>query len=138
MWAAPLPGRTSTITDTVATFFMLPFMSCLFCTTAVRQQRRAGRLVALTPTESESTRTLLGHLSADRWRRGLAFGGLSALVFSPPVVLLLVVSHLGPISVPDFVLYKAALGVVLGAVVTPVIALQAMADAPRDPTSASP
>jgi hypothetical protein len=137
LWVAPLPGKTSTITDTVGTFFMLPFMTCLFCTTTVRQQRRAGRLAALTPTESERTRALLGHLSAVRWRRGLVFGGLSALAFSPPVVLLLVASHLGPISVPDFVLYKASLGVVLGAIVTPVIALQAMADAPCDATSAS-
>ena len=46
----------------------------------------------------------------------------------PRAVLLLAVWGLGSVSSTQFVVYKMILGVLLGAVVTPVIAVLAMAD----------
>jgi len=50
------------------------------------------------------------------------------VVLAPPAGIVLVASDFGDISSGDFVLYKAILGVALGAVVTPLIALWAMSD----------
>jgi hypothetical protein len=55
-------------------------------------------------------------------------GGLCALVLSPLSALVLIAVDSGGLSTPGFVLYKAMLGVALGAIVTPLIALCAMAD----------
>jgi hypothetical protein len=47
---------------------------------------------------------------------------------APAAVAILIATDSGGLSVADFVLYKAILGVALGALVTPAIALLALAD----------
>jgi hypothetical protein len=47
---------------------------------------------------------------------------------SPVAIVVLAVGQLGSVSTTQFVLYKMILGVLLGAVLTPVIAVLAMAD----------
>jgi hypothetical protein len=126
LWTLPLPGKPNIITDTVGTFFMLPLITCLLVTTAIWHEVRVGRLPRL--TGSPRPQSLLTRLPTGRLRRGAALGGLCALVLSPLSALVLVGVDSGGLSTPDFVLYKAVLGVVLGAIVTPVIALCAMAD----------
>ena len=49
-------------------------------------------------------------------------------MLAPPAVIVLVALDYGDISVGEFVLFKAIFGVVLGALVTPPIALAAMTD----------
>ena len=116
-------GNTSTLTDTVGTFFFLPLFTTLFCSAAVHAQQRSGRLAPL-----NGTGPWLERMRGRPLQRGLLLGAVTTLFLSPVVVPLLVVVDFGGISRSQFVLYKAVLGVVLGALVTPVIALRAMTD----------
>jgi hypothetical protein len=126
----PLMGvpllETSTIVDTVGTFFILPLLTCLLCTSAVWYERRNRELPSL-----DWTRDSHPWLAAPPWSRlgrGLRLGTLVTLLLAPPAVILLVATDFGGISTGQFVLYKAILGVALGALVTPPIALWAMSD----------
>jgi hypothetical protein len=122
IWGLPGPGKTNVMTDSVGTLFFLPFFTCATCTTAVWAQVRAGRLPRL---EALAVPPRLAH---GRVRRGAVLGAVTAAVLSPIVVAVLAVAQLGSVSTTQFVVYKMALGVVLGAAVTPVIAVLAMAD----------
>ena len=124
--AAPLVEGPSLITDTIGTFFILPFLTTLAVTTAVWHELREGRITKL----SKRTSGILARLPATRVRRGAYFGLITMVVLSPPAVLALVIRDPGDVSVGDFVLFKAIFGVVLGALVTPPIALAAMTDDP--------
>jgi len=53
------------------------------------------------------------------------------LVLGPVSVLVLAAIDFSGLTRGEFALYKAVLGVVLGAIVTPVIAVCGMADAPE-------
>ena len=124
--AVPFVEGPSLITDTVGTFFILPFLTTLVITTTVWHELREGRIARL----SKRTVGLLARLPRTRVRRGAYFGAITALVLSPPAVLILALRDPGDVSVGDFVLFKAIFGVVLGAIVTPLIALAAMTDEP--------
>lgn len=50
------------------------------------------------------------------------------VALSPVAGLALAVNHVGHVSTRSFILYAAVLGVTLGLLVTPVVALLAMAD----------
>ena len=126
LMAAPLIEGPSLITDTVGTFFILPFLTTLVITTVVWHELREGRLAPL----SKRTSGILANLPRTRVRRGAYFGLITMLVLSAPAVIVLVIRDPGDVSVGDFVHYKAILGVVLGALVTPPIALAAMTDEP--------
>jgi hypothetical protein len=124
LWAAPLVGGPSTIVDTVATLFVLPFLTTLIITTVVWHELREGRLQPLSRPASR----LLAGAPPTRLRRGVYFGAICIAVLALPGVLILILIDPGDISVGHFVLYKAIFGVLLGAVVTPPIALVAMTD----------
>jgi hypothetical protein len=124
LWDVPLVGKTSTALDTVGTFFFLPFMTTLFCTTAVWAQVRGGRLAPL------SKAPFFDRLPQGRVRRGLVLGGVCVAALSPIALVVFVLARVDTMSAGAFVLYKGVLGVVLGLLVTPVIALCAMADIP--------
>jgi hypothetical protein len=127
LWRAPGFGRTSTITDTVGTFFFLPLFTCLSCTTAVWQQVRSGRLAPLSIASSNPP--FVNRLPPGRWRRSLLLGAVCTAVLTPVAIPVLFGANFGGVSTETFVWYKAALGVGLGLIVTPVIALRAMTDA---------
>jgi hypothetical protein len=122
VWGLPGIGKTNVFTDTVGTFFFLPLFTCATCTTAVWAQVRSGRLPRL---ETAIPRAL----AHGRLRRGAVLGLTTAAVLAPITVAIVAVARLGSVSASDFVLYKMALGVVLGLVVTPLIAFLAMTDA---------
>jgi len=126
LWTTPRLGRTTTITDTVGTFFFLPLFTCLFCTTAVYQQVRSGRLARL--TLESAPLSVIDRLPQRRWRRGLVMGGICTALLSPLAVPILFGADFDGVSGQTFVLYKATLGVGLGLVVTPLVALRAMLD----------
>jgi hypothetical protein len=126
LMAAPLIEGPSLITDTVGTFFILPFLTTLVITTVVWHELREGRIAPL----SKRTSGILAKLPQTRVRRGAYFGLITMLVLSAPAVIALVIRDPGDVSVGDFVLFKAIFGVVLGALVTPPIALAAMTDDP--------
>jgi hypothetical protein len=126
LWSVPLVEKPSTITDTVGTFFVLPLVTCLLATTAVWRDRRIGRLPSL--GGGVPSHALLSNVPRTRVRRGVRLGAVMTIALAPISVLILVAIDFGGLTQGQFVLYKAALGVALGAAVTPVIALWAMAD----------
>jgi hypothetical protein len=126
LWRSPGLGRTSTIVDTVGTFFFLPLFTCVLVTTAVWREVRSGRLPPLAP--GAAGRSLIERLPGGRWKRGLVLGGLSTALLTSVAVPLLVGLDVGDLSKGTFVVYKAALGVGLGLIVTPVVAIRAMLD----------
>jgi hypothetical protein len=130
LWAAPLVEGPSLAVDTIGTFFILPFLTTLVITTVVWHELRERRIAPL----SRRTAGLLSRLPRTRVRRGAYFGLITMLVLSPPAVLALVLRDPGDVSVGDFVLFKAIFGIVLGALVTPPIALAAMTDEPPPKT----
>jgi hypothetical protein len=128
LWATPVIGGPSTITDTVGTLFLLPLITSLLVTTAVRRDLRHERLTPL--SHAESTYPILQILPQSSTRSGFGLGACCVAALAPAAVTILIATDFGDLSVPDFVLYKAILGFALGALVTPVIALRAMADDP--------
>jgi hypothetical protein len=126
LWAVPFAEGPSLAIDTIGTFFILPFLTTLIITTVVWHELREGRIAPL----SRRTSGVLANLPRTRVRRGVYFGAITTLVLAPPAVLVLVLRDPGDVSVGDFVLFKAIFGVVLGALVTPPIALAAMTDDP--------
>src|SRR5438270_3023532 len=109
IWGLPAPGKTNVITDTVGTFFFLPFLTCAMSTTAVWAQVRAGRLA---PLEGLAVPRLLAY---GRLRRGVRLGIGTAAVLSPVAMAILALDRLASVSTTQFVLYKMVLGVALGA-----------------------
>jgi hypothetical protein len=126
LWATPIIGGPSTTTDTVGTLFLLPLITNLFVTTGVRRDVRRGRLTP--PHNTESVYPILRLLPHSGTRRGVRLGACCVAALAPAAVAILIATDSGGLSVADFVLYTAILGVALGALVTPVIALRAMAD----------
>jgi hypothetical protein len=123
---APLVGGTSVLVDTVATCFVLPFLTTLVITTVIWGELRNGHLTRIPRAQS----SLVDRLRHRRLRRATIIGLLCLFVFGPMSALLLVLFDYGDISVGEFVLYKAIFGIVLGAVVTPLIAMLAFGDEP--------
>jgi hypothetical protein len=122
LWSLPLIGKPSTVVDTIGTLFFLPAITTLGCTTAVWGELRSGRL----PSVSLDGR--LAQLPPTRLRRGALLGAATVALLAPPAVVVLVATDFQGITTGAFVLYKVVLGLVLGAAVTPLIALCAMAD----------
>ncbi|HEX6470697.1 MAG TPA: hypothetical protein VF069_16475 [Streptosporangiaceae bacterium] len=132
VWSTPLLGGPSIIADMVGTLFTLPLITCLICTTSVWLELRRGRLAPLTwPGVAHSP---LDRLPAGRLRRGLVLGAVTTFMLGPPAIGVVVALRFDALSAPAFVVFKVAFAIGLGALVTPVIALRAMADGGhRDP-----
>jgi hypothetical protein len=126
LWAAPLIGGPSTIVDTVATLFILPFLTTLLITTVAWHEMREGKLAPL--LIDRNVDPMLARLPSTRARRGAYFGVLTVVLLAPVAVVLLIAFDFGDISVGDFVIYKAIFGVLLGLAVTPPIAIAALTD----------
>ncbi|HET6873548.1 MAG TPA: hypothetical protein VFH70_02150 [Acidimicrobiales bacterium] len=124
LWA--IPGRPAAITDTAATFVLLPLITCIFATATVRRSQRNGALPPLLATPPRPG--FLRHVPAAPHHRGLVIGAVTAISLSPVALVALLLIDPGGMSRTDFVVYKATLGVGLGLVVTPIAAVFAMAD----------
>lgn len=128
VWGTPIIGGPSTITDTVGTLFLLPLITTLLVTQAVRRDLRHGRLTPL--SHAESGYPILRVLPRDTTRRGIILGAASVAALGPGAVAILIATDSGGLSVANFVLYKASFAIALGALATPVIALHAMTEDP--------
>jgi hypothetical protein len=128
VWATPIIGGPSTITDAVGTIFLLPLITTLLVTAAVRRDLSRGRLTPLYFTGSGPA--IIRALPRNTARRGIALGAVCVAALAPAAVAILIATDPGDLSVANFVLYKATLGIALGALVTPAIALCAMACGP--------
>jgi hypothetical protein len=121
----PLIGKPSSLVDTLGTLFALPLITTLAVTRSVRREQRRGSLAELAPGYLPGR---LGRLPVTALQRGLLLGAMCIAVLGPVASALLVGLASAGMSQPDFVLYKACLGASLGVVVTPLIAVFAMAD----------
>ena len=130
LWGMPLV-ETSTFWNVVGTLFLLPLITCLLITTTVRRDVRLGSLASLS-----RLRFAYGWLAAlppARLRRGVACGAIAVASLAPPLILALVVSGSPELTRGQFVAYQVIFATALGVVVTPIIALYAMADLADEP-----
>jgi hypothetical protein len=132
-WARPL-SETSLLGDTLGTIFILPLITGLLATAAVHADERRGAFEPISLTEPFDS--WVKRLPAAGIRRGAAFGAIIFVFVAPPVAAILALIDPGTISCAHFIVYKGIFGIVLGALVTPVIALVAMTDPP--PTAPAP
>jgi hypothetical protein len=132
--AIPFLHGPSTLTDTLGTLFILPFVTTLLVTAAVRRDQRHDRLPALVLLQPGFVTQWLDRLPRRPLRRAAELGAGCLVVLGPPLTTLLVVADFGGITQSTFVAYKAIFGVAFGLVVTPVAALAAMTD-PQQPES---
>lgn len=130
LWGVPL-AETSIFWSLVGTLLLLPLITCVLTTTAVRRDVRLGSLASL--SRLRSVHRWLAMLPPAPVRRGLAFGGIVVTALAPPLTLALVASGSPELSGERFIVCQTVFAVILGALVTPVIALCAMADPAEDP-----
>jgi hypothetical protein len=124
--AVPLVEGPSVIVDTVGTCFVLPFLTTLAITTVIWKEMRDGHLTRLPLAQG----SLAERLPPTRLRRATVVGLLCLLLLGPISLALLLLFDYGDISTGEFVLFKAIFGIVLGALVTPFIAMVAFGDEP--------
>ena len=124
LWTVPFVG-TGVYTDTIGTLFVLPFITTLAVTSAVWRDRRAGRLAPGTlPVSLFALAIVPSVLPA----RAAWIGANTVAALAVPAAILLAILASDGLGHDAFIAYKTILGVVLGAVVTPLIAMAAMAD----------
>jgi len=86
---------------------------------------RRGSLV---PLELDSAHRRLAALPRSRWRRGAEIGGLAVVALTPPMLFLLAALGFPELDKGQYIAWQTILAVALGIVVTPLIAVAAMAD----------
>jgi hypothetical protein len=124
--AVPLIGAPSLVTDTLGTLVILPITTSLLCSLGVRGYRRRGLLDPIRLPTIGPIRWLARLPSGDL-RAGLVLAAWTAALLGPVSCALLVALNSSGVSRGSFVVYKVLLGVALGAVITPIVAIRAMA-----------
>jgi hypothetical protein len=131
MWGAPLV-EPSVFWDLIGTLFLLPLFTSALVTASVRRDIRRGTMDRLAPLPR--VHRLLA--SPSRWRRGAAFGGLTVLALAPGLLAILFGLDWPELSKSQFIAWHTGFAIVLGVVVTPPLALFAMAAPDPSPTEA--
>jgi len=126
----PLWGQQSIMGDTIGTCFLLPVITCFIATRLVRGQVRAGKVAALGWTRA--SHPVLGWLPQTTGRRGVALGLVSSALLAPLALAALVLLGVAAMPFWHFVVFKAAFAAFAAALVTPLVALWAIAEAPAD------
>jgi hypothetical protein len=126
MWGAPLVGP-SVLWTVIGTLFLLPLLTCALATGAIRRDIRRGAVERL---ESDAVHRRIGRLPAGRWRRGAEIGAFAVVVLGPPTILLLAILGFPDLDRGQYIVWQTVYAVLLGMLVTPPIALAAMADPP--------
>jgi len=128
--AVPLWGQQSIAGDTIGTTFFLPLITCLIETPLARRQVRAGRVppVAGAPLG-------LRWMPERAFTRGATLGLITAVTIAPPTIAALAALGVTQKGFWGFVAFKAVFAAALAAVVTPLIALWAIAVSDWQPVS---
>lgn len=125
MTSVPLWGQPSVAGDTVATSFILPFLSVLIATPLVRRDVRRGKVSAESARDPSLTRR---RLPRPLLARAVVLGLVGLAVAAPLAVLALTLARVTQIPMPAFIWAKAAYAAVLGALLAPTIAMAGVAD----------
>lgn len=126
-WGTPLV-ETSIVWNLVGTLFLLPLITCVLATSAIRRDLRRGSLEPL--GLPRSTRHRLGALPSTRPARGAVLGAIAVITLAPPLILVLALAGPSELGKEQFIACQTAFAVALGIFVTPLVALCAMADPP--------
>jgi hypothetical protein len=122
----PLWGPQSIAGDTVATTFLLPFITCLIVTRLAHRAVDGGRFPA--PEWRRASHPALGRLPRSTPLRALAFGFVCMITVAPASIWVLQILGLVQLGFWSFVLFKALFAGALAAPVTPIIGLCALGD----------
>jgi hypothetical protein len=120
----PLWGDQSIGGDTIVTAFLLPFFTTLIASRIVRGHVRSGHVPSLAWGGSP-----LGHLPRGLVGRGIVLGFVCILVVGMPTAFGLGALGVSSMTFGGFIAFKALFAAALGAVVTPLVARAALADA---------
>lgn len=123
MWGAPLV-EPSIFWDLIGTLLLLPLITGALTTAAIHRDVRRGALEPL-------GQGFAGRGGAPGWQRGAELGGVAVAGTAPPLLLILAVLGFPELSSEAFVAWHTGFAVVLGVLVTPPLAILAMAD-PED------
>lgn len=121
----PLWGQQSIAADTIGTSFILPFLTCLIVTRITWGRVRAGHLAPLAWTRE--SHPALGWLPEGTARRALVLGVAGLVALAPVTVGAFHAFDVPHLALQDFVIFKAGFAAVEAAVVTPLVALWALA-----------
>jgi hypothetical protein len=116
----PLVDKTTVLADSIGTLFVLPFLTTMIVTTVVRRELEHGELEV--PAGGNGAR-LPSRLP---WRAAY-LGMLCLAALALPITVALLAAGSPDMTIGEFVAYKAAFGVAYGLIVTPPVALLAMA-----------
>jgi hypothetical protein len=119
----PRWGQSSIAGDTIATSFLLPAITCLIVTPIARGRVRSGRL----PAAADAGWRWIPH---NMWWRALLIGFVCLLVLAPLTISILTAIGVDRLTPWEFVYFKANFAAVEGGLVTPFLALWAIAESP--------
>jgi hypothetical protein len=125
MWGAPLV-EPSIFWDLIGTLLLLPLITGALTTAAIHRDLRRGALEPLGESFGGGRGAVPG------WQRGAELGGVALAGMAPPLLLILAVLGFPELGREAFVAWHTAFAVVLGALVTPPLAILAMADPVRE------
>jgi hypothetical protein len=126
MTVVPLWGETSVAGDTIATSFLLPFLSVLIATPLVRRDVRHGKVQ---PSPAADRPSIARRLPRSLTARAFALGIVGLAVAAPLAITALGLGGVTEIEMPAFVWAKATYAAVLASLLAPTIAGAALADA---------
>lgn len=126
----PLRGVQGIGVDLVPTVFMITLMLTLALTLVTRRRMRAGTLFGLHGGTGALPRPL-AMLPGNVLLRALVLALALTAMLVPASIALLAVAGTESMPLGAFVGFKVLYGAALGAVVTPLVLLRALADAPR-------
>ena len=126
----PLEGPQSVAGDTVATGVLLPFLSCLIVTAVVRRHVAGGRLAPLAVPHPA-----VAWMPRNTVLRAILFAVLTCVTLVPLTLRLFAALGVTGMGFWWFVLYKAAWAAMAAFILTPLIALWAIAAPPRPATA---
>jgi len=124
----PLWGQQSIAGDTIGTSIILPMMTCLIVTPLARRQVRAGTVAPLSWTRA--SHPVLGWLPQGTVLRGLVLGIACTVLLAPFGLLALRALDVASLSLGGFVVFKAVFAALAAVLVTPAVALWAIAGTP--------
>lgn len=124
MWGVPLV-EPSVFWDLIGTLYVLPLVTSGVITALVRRDIRRGALARLDQGLGSGGRVGGG---ASGWRRGAELGVVAVFSVAPPLLLILAVLGFPELSESQFVAWHTGFAVALGIVVTPLLAILAMAE----------
>lgn len=126
LWPQSLITKTGLAVDALGTLFVLPFVTTVSVTLAVRRERQRGALSQLDAVDTWSP--MIMRLHPQLLRRAALLGAFFLVVLGPLAIALLDVTANDGVGWMTFVWYKVAFCVSFGLVVTPLSALAAMAE----------